>query len=30
MLRLDHLVHTIVPRDKDGHALEHWHLPIAQ
>jgi hypothetical protein len=30
VLRLDHLVHTIVPRDKDGNALEHWHLEIAQ
>jgi hypothetical protein len=23
------LVHTIVPRDKDGSALEHWRLPMA-
>lgn len=30
VLRLDHLVHTIVPRDKEGKALEHWRLPIAQ
>jgi hypothetical protein len=28
-LRLDHLVHTIVPRDDEGDALEHWHLPWA-
>jgi hypothetical protein len=26
----DKLVHTIVPRDEDGAALEHWHLPSAQ
>jgi hypothetical protein len=30
VLRLDHLVHTIVPRDEEGKALEHWQLPIAQ
>jgi hypothetical protein len=30
VLRLDHLVHTVVPRDKEGDALEHWRLPIAQ
>ena len=24
------LVHTIVPREADGSALEHWHLPMAQ
>jgi hypothetical protein len=30
VLRLDQLVHTIVPRDVDGDALEHWHLPEAQ
>jgi hypothetical protein len=24
------LVHTLVPRDENGKALEHWHLPIAQ
>jgi hypothetical protein len=29
VLRLDHLVHTIVPRDDEGEALEHWHLPSA-
>jgi hypothetical protein len=29
-LRLDQLVHTIVPRDANGDALEHWHLPEAQ
>jgi hypothetical protein len=29
-LRLDQLVHTVVPRDKDGEALEHWHQRIAQ
>jgi hypothetical protein len=29
-LRLDRLVHEVVPRDKDGKALEHWHLEIAQ
>jgi hypothetical protein len=26
----DELVHTIVPREADGSALEHWRLPIAQ
>jgi hypothetical protein len=30
VLRLDQLVHTIVPRDANGHALEHWHLQEAQ
>lgn len=29
VLRLDHLVHTIVPRDKDGEALERWELEAA-
>jgi hypothetical protein len=29
-LRLDRLVQTIVPRDANGKALEHWHLDIAQ
>lgn len=29
VLRLDQLVHTVVPRDKDGDALEHWHLSTA-
>jgi hypothetical protein len=29
-VRLDQLVHTIVPRDANGDALEHWHLPEAQ
>jgi hypothetical protein len=29
VLRLDQLVHTVVPRDKDGEALEHWHLSTA-
>jgi hypothetical protein len=29
VLRLDQLVHTVVPRDKDGEALEHWRLQIA-
>jgi hypothetical protein len=27
---IDQLVHTIVPRDEDGEALEHWRLPAAQ
>lgn len=26
----DELVHTIVPRDEDGEALERWRLPMAQ
>lgn len=26
----DQLVHTIVPRDEDGNALERWRLPTAQ
>lgn len=26
----EHLVHTIVPRDESGKALEHWRLRIAQ
>jgi hypothetical protein len=26
----DQLVHTIVPRDENGKALERWRLPIAQ
>lgn len=30
VLPIEHLVHTVVPRDEDGKALEHWHLPIAQ
>jgi hypothetical protein len=30
VLPLDHLVHTIVPRDENGKALERWRLPIAQ
>ena len=30
VLRLDQLVHTIVPRDASGDALEHWHLPQAE
>jgi hypothetical protein len=29
-LRLDHLVQTIVPRDANGRALEHWHLDVAE
>jgi hypothetical protein len=28
-LRLDQLVHTVVPRDKHGEELEHWRLPTA-
>jgi hypothetical protein len=27
---MEQLVHTIVPRDEDGKALERWRLPIAQ
>jgi hypothetical protein len=27
---MEQLVHTIVPRDAEGRALEHWRLPIAQ
>jgi hypothetical protein len=27
VLRLDHLVHTIVPRDANGEALEYWNVP---
>jgi hypothetical protein len=30
VLRLDQLVHTVVPRDENGHALERWHLQEAQ
>jgi hypothetical protein len=30
VLRLDHLVQTIVPRDANGKALEHWHLDPAE
>jgi hypothetical protein len=30
VLRLDHLVQTIVPRDANGRALEQWHLDQAQ
>lgn len=30
VLRLDRLVHTIVPRDAKGKALERWHLKIAE
>jgi hypothetical protein len=30
VLRLDRLVHTIVPRDAEGKALEHWHLAMAE
>jgi hypothetical protein len=30
VLRLDHLVQTIVPRDANGKALEHWRLDPAQ
>jgi hypothetical protein len=30
VLRLDQLVRTIVPRDENGDALEHWRLPEAQ
>jgi hypothetical protein len=30
VLRADDLVHTIVPRDEEGAALEHWRLPTAQ
>ena len=30
VLRLDQLVHTLVPRDANGHALEHWRLAQAQ
>jgi hypothetical protein len=30
VIPVDHLVHTVVPRDGDGKALEHWRLPIAQ
>jgi hypothetical protein len=30
VLPTNHLVHTIVPRDEDGKALEHWRLLIAQ
>jgi hypothetical protein len=30
VLSAEQLVHTIVPRDEDGKALEHWRLPIAQ
>jgi hypothetical protein len=26
----DQLIHTIVPRDEDGDALERWQLPTAQ
>jgi hypothetical protein len=29
VLRLDQLVHTVVPRDRDGDALEQWRLQIA-
>ena len=29
VLRLDQLVHTVVPRDKNGEPLEHWHQKIA-
>jgi hypothetical protein len=27
---MEQLVHTLVPRDEDGKALEHWRLPVAQ
>lgn len=27
---MEQLVHTLVPRDEDGTALERWRLPIAQ
>jgi hypothetical protein len=30
VLPIEHLVHTLVPRDEDGKALERWGLPIAQ
>ena len=30
VLPLGHLVHTLVPRDADGDALEHWRLEHAQ
>jgi hypothetical protein len=30
VLRLDTLVHTIVPRDAQGKALEHWHLELPE
>jgi hypothetical protein len=30
VLRLDHLVRTLVPRDANGKALEHWRLYPAQ
>ena len=30
VLRLDHLVGTLVPRDANGKALEHWHLERVQ
>jgi hypothetical protein len=30
VVRLDRLVHEVVPRDMGGKALEHWHLEIAQ
>jgi hypothetical protein len=27
---MEQLVHTVVPRDAEGHELERWRLPIAQ
>lgn len=30
VLRLEHLVHTLVPRDAEGNELERWELPQAQ
>jgi hypothetical protein len=30
VLPIEQLVHTVVPRDEEGKALEHWRLPIAQ
>jgi hypothetical protein len=29
VLPIEHVVHTLVPRDEDGKALEHWRLPQA-
>lgn len=29
-LPVDQIVTTVVPRDEDGHALEHWRLPVGQ
>jgi hypothetical protein len=30
VIPVDQLVHTIVPRDENGKALERWRLPTAQ